>query len=79
MDTAIISPAHLMSGEYFLRQQNCIFETSLKSRFYSKQVGGTPLSPHIKRLTSITVAFCQTPVLGLGLGVDFTFALDHKN
>ena len=24
--------------------------------------------------------FCQTPVLGLGLGVDFTFAGDnHKN
>ena len=24
--------------------------------------------------------FCQTPVLGLGLGVDFTFAWDnHKN
>ena len=21
--------------------------------------------------------FCQTPVLGLGLGVDFTFALDN--
>merc|ERR1719312_1499830 len=26
------------------------------------------------------VNFCQTPVLGLGLGVDFTFAWDnHKN
>ena len=25
-------------------------------------------------------AYCQTPVLGLGLGVDFTFAWDnHKN
>ena len=23
--------------------------------------------------------FCQTPVLGLGLGVDFTFAGDHHN
>ena len=23
--------------------------------------------------------FCQTPVLGLGLGVDFTFAWDNKN
>ena len=23
--------------------------------------------------------FCQTPVLGLGLGVDFTFTLDNKN
>ena len=23
--------------------------------------------------------YCQTPVLGLGLGVDFTFAWDHKN
>ena len=22
--------------------------------------------------------FCQTPVLGLGLGVDFTFAWDNK-
>ena len=32
-----------------------------------------------------TVIYCQTPVLGLGLGVDFTFAWDnpynhnHKN
>ena len=24
-------------------------------------------------------AFCQTPVLGLGLGVDFTFAWDNHN
>ena len=23
--------------------------------------------------------FCQTPVLGLGLGVDFTFAWDNNN
>ena len=23
--------------------------------------------------------FCRTPVLGLGLGVDFTFAWDNKN
>ena len=25
------------------------------------------------------VKFCQTPVLGLGLGVDFTFAGDNDN
>ena len=25
------------------------------------------------------VWFCQTPVLGLRLGVDFTFALDNNN
>ena len=35
----------------------------------------------MKYLTSKNVNyFCQTPVLGLGLGVDFTFAWDnHKN
>ena len=30
--------------------------------------GRSPLSP-----------YCQTPVLGLGLGVDFTFAGDNQN
>ena len=25
------------------------------------------------------IYFCQTPVLGLGLGVDFTFAWDNNN
>ena len=25
------------------------------------------------------VGYCQTPVLGLGLGVDFTFAWDNHN
>ena len=30
--------------------------------------------------TNTAKIFCQTPVLGLGLGVDFTFAGDnHKN
>ena len=27
----------------------------------------------------IIQSYCQTPVLGLGLGVDFTFAWDNKN
>ena len=30
-------------------------------------------------LFSIVFHFCQTPVLGLGLGVDFTFAGDNHN
>ena len=29
--------------------------------------------------TASLFQFCQTPVLGLGLGVDFTFAGDNKN
>ena len=27
----------------------------------------------------LTIFFCQTPVLGLGLGADFTFAGDNHN
>ena len=27
----------------------------------------------------MTILYCQTPVLGLRLGVDFTFAWDNKN
>ena len=27
----------------------------------------------------IVVTYCQTPVLGLGLGVDFTLAWDNNN
>ena len=34
----------------------------------------------VKYLVHYWVQYCQTPVLGLGLGVDFTFAGDnHKN
>ena len=29
--------------------------------------------------TPAWACFCQTPVLGLGLGVDFTFAWDNHN
>ena len=27
----------------------------------------------------VTFVYCQTPVLGLGLGVDFTFARDNND
>jgi len=31
-------------------------------------------------VSTVSCKLCQTPVLGLGLGVDFTFAWDnHKN
>ena len=36
-------------------------------------------SHKIARHSSKNENFCQTPVLGLGLGVDFTFAWDNKN
>ena len=37
------------------------------------------LSLSIFQTRPITMFFCQTPVLGLGLGVDFTFAWDNDN
>ena len=41
----------------------------------------TNMKPNLLiNLFSIVFHFCQTPVLGLGLGVDFTFAGDnHRN
>ena len=32
-----------------------------------------------QELRNIFTFFCQTPVLGLGLGLDFTFAGDNHN
>ena len=31
------------------------------------------------KIIQILLRYCQTPVLGLGLGVDFTFAGDNHN
>ena len=40
----------------------------------------TNMKPNLLiNLFSIVFHFCQTPVLGLGLGVDFTFAWDNHN
>ena len=74
-------PLELTSCSTEIEKKDTTIKTKKKSYFYGKYFKseyGWAVQQEYSRI--IQKNFCQTPVLGLGLGVDFTFAGDnHKS